>query len=218
MRTASRADATTRSSALIAADRGVRRSSSRSTTSRLPRIRAIAWAPSMARCSLLRAPWRAPACPAARGDRPRGALRCLRVPLGHAGVPAAGQRPGRRGRRWRSWLTLRTLARQSGPDVAAAASEAYFSIGAVIEHVLARAERLRAVPRRGAGRPTPFARFMDVAVHAVRRLTRRVDGGGDLRRRPESRRGPAPRGAHIEPFRLRLSQRAARRRRAARVR
>jgi hypothetical protein len=41
---------------------------------------------------------------------------------------------------------LRTLARQSGPGVAAAASEAYFSIGAVIEHVLARAERLRAVP------------------------------------------------------------------------
>ena len=41
---------------------------------------------------------------------------------------------------------LRTLARRSRADVANAASEAYYSIDAVIEHVAARAARVRAVP------------------------------------------------------------------------
>jgi hypothetical protein len=41
---------------------------------------------------------------------------------------------------------LRTVARRSGADVAAAASEACFSIDAIVEHVSTRAGRLRELP------------------------------------------------------------------------
>jgi hypothetical protein len=54
---------------------------------------------------------------------------------------------------------LRTLARQSGPNVAPAASEAHFSIDGVIQHVSGRAERLRSVPGE-APQSDALQRFM----------------------------------------------------------
>ena len=77
---------------------------------------------------------------------------------------------------------LRTLARQSGPDVAAAASEAYLSIGAVIEHVLARAERLRAVPgeapQADALRGFMTSRFTPFAASLAAWTTAEICGDG----------------------------------------
>ncbi len=85
---------------------------------------------------------------------------------------------------------LRALARRSEPDVAAAASEAYFSIDAVIAHVLARAERLRsltgeapeadALSRFMSDRVAPFASSLTAWTAAqIRRddLRREIDLG-----------------------------------------
>jgi hypothetical protein len=81
---------------------------------------------------------------------------------------------------------LRSLARQSRADVANAASEAHFSIDAVIDHVAARAERIRALPadtperaRLSAFMTDRFTPAMDAlrtwTGAQARRLTLRTD-------------------------------------------
>jgi len=56
-------------------------------------------------------------------------------------------------------VTLKTLARRGGADGVTAASEACFSIDAILESVRARLERLRARPDGSPGKPT-LTRFL----------------------------------------------------------